>query len=85
MEELEKKLKEMKGFATPQEEQQYEPTNPPPPEIPASRPPTKEYTWRDPWLQLHLSQRMALSDINGRIGPWCCEGSMPQRRGMLGR
>jgi hypothetical protein len=28
MEELEKGLKELKGFATPQEEQQYQPTRP---------------------------------------------------------
>jgi hypothetical protein len=28
---------------------------------------------------------MALSDINGRRGPWSCEGSMPQYRGMPGR
>ena len=27
---------------------------------------------------------MALSVINGRRGPWSCEGSMPQYRGMLG-
>ena len=27
---------------------------PDPPELPGSKPPTKEYTWRDPWLQLHM-------------------------------
>ena len=27
---------------------------------------------------------MALSVINGRRGPWSCEGSMPQYRGMPG-
>jgi hypothetical protein len=27
---------------------------------------------------------MALLDINGRNGPWSCEGSMPQCRGMPG-
>ena len=26
-----------------------------------------------------------LSDISGRGGPWSCEGSMPQCRGMPGR
>jgi hypothetical protein len=26
----------------------------PPPELPGTKPPTKEYTWRDPWLQLHM-------------------------------
>jgi hypothetical protein len=29
IEELEKGLEELKGFATPQEEQQYQPTSPP--------------------------------------------------------
>jgi hypothetical protein len=24
------------------------------PELPRTKPPTKEYTWRDPWLQLHM-------------------------------
>jgi hypothetical protein len=33
------------------------------PEIPGTKLPTKEYTWRDPWLQPHILQRMALSDI----------------------
>jgi hypothetical protein len=28
--------------------------HPPPPELPGSKPPTKEYTWSDPWFQLHL-------------------------------
>jgi hypothetical protein len=23
-------------------------------ELPGAKPPTKEYTWRDPWLQLHM-------------------------------
>jgi hypothetical protein len=27
---------------------------PDPPELPETKPPTKEYTWRDPWLQLHM-------------------------------
>jgi len=55
---------------------------PAPPELPQTKPPTKEYTWRDPWLQLHMWQRLALS---GTGGPWSCEGLMPQRRGMLRR
>jgi hypothetical protein len=25
-----------------------------PPELPGTKPPTKEYTWRDPWLQPHI-------------------------------
>jgi hypothetical protein len=24
------------------------------PEVSGAKPPTKEYTWRDPWLQLHM-------------------------------
>uniref|UniRef100_A0A0V1KH67 Uncharacterized protein n=1 Tax=Trichinella nativa TaxID=6335 RepID=A0A0V1KH67_9BILA len=27
---------------------------PVPPELPGTKPPTKEYTWRDSWLQLHM-------------------------------
>jgi hypothetical protein len=64
MEELEKVPKELKGFAAPKEEQQYEP-----PEIPGTKPPTKEHTWRDPWLQPHIQQWMALLDIIERRGP----------------
>jgi hypothetical protein len=30
-------------------------TTPPPlAELPGTKPPTKKYTWRDPWLQLHM-------------------------------
>jgi len=25
-----------------------------PPELPGTKPPTNEYTWRDPWLQSHM-------------------------------
>jgi len=25
-----------------------------PPGLPRTKPPTNEYTWRDPWLQLHM-------------------------------
>ena len=46
MEELEKRPKELKGFAAPYEEQQYEPTRTP--ELPETKLSTKEYTWRDP-------------------------------------
>jgi hypothetical protein len=54
------------------------------PELPETKPPIKEYTWRDPWLQLHMQQRMALSAIKGWGGPWFCEGLMPQLREILG-
>jgi hypothetical protein len=45
MEELGEGLKELKGIATPLEEQ-HQPTRTP--EIPEKKPPTKEYTWRLP-------------------------------------
>jgi hypothetical protein len=54
MEELEKGLKKLKGFATHRKNNIYQPV---PPKLPGNKPPTKEYTWREPWLQL---QRMAL-------------------------
>jgi hypothetical protein len=44
MEELGEGLKELKGFATPQKEEQYQPTRPPPHELPGTKPPTQEYT-----------------------------------------
>jgi hypothetical protein len=46
-------LKELKGFETPQEEQ-YQTNQIPPPELPGIKPPTKEYTWWDPWPKLHI-------------------------------
>jgi hypothetical protein len=52
------------------------------PDLPRNEPPTKEYTWRDPRLQLHMQVHM--SGINGRRGPWSCEGSMPQWGGRSG-
>ena len=42
MQELEKELKELNI------------NQPDPPELPGTKPPTKEYTWRDPWLQTHM-------------------------------
>jgi hypothetical protein len=36
-------------------------------------------------LQQHMSQRMALWDINVRRDPWSCESSVPQFRGMSGQ
>jgi hypothetical protein len=43
MEELGERLKELKGFVTPQKEQQYQPTSLPEPS--GTKPLTKEYTW----------------------------------------
>jgi hypothetical protein len=38
------------------------------------------------WLQLHIQQRMALSDImHGKKDPRSCEGLMPQCRRMPGQ
>jgi hypothetical protein len=53
MEELEKGLKELKGFATHKNNNNINQPDSPPPEIPVTKPPTKEYKWRNPWLQLH--------------------------------
>jgi hypothetical protein len=39
VEELEKGLKELRGFAGPHHL-----------DVHGTKPPTKEYTWRDPWL-----------------------------------
>jgi hypothetical protein len=52
MKELKKVPKYLKGFAAPQEEQQYELTVPP--ELPGTQPPIKESTWWDSWLYLHM-------------------------------
>jgi hypothetical protein len=52
MEELEKGLKELKGFATHRRNNNINQTDPP--ELPGTEPPTKEYTWRDSRLQLHM-------------------------------
>jgi hypothetical protein len=57
----------------------------PAPELPVTKPPTKEYTRRDLWPQLHMWQRMALSGINGRTGPWSSEDLMSQCGGMPAR
>jgi hypothetical protein len=54
MEELEKGLKELMGFAIHRKNNNINQQNPPPPELPGTKPPTKEHTWRDPWLQLHM-------------------------------
>ena len=52
MEELEKGLKELKGFATHRKNNNI--NQPDPIEIPGTKPTTKEYTWRVPWLQPHM-------------------------------
>jgi hypothetical protein len=43
--ELEEGLKELKGFATHRKNNNF--NQPHPPELPGTKPPTKEYTWKD--------------------------------------
>jgi hypothetical protein len=57
MEELEKELKKLRGLQPHREYSninQPDPTPTPTPELPGNKPPTKVYTWRDPWLQLDI-------------------------------
>jgi hypothetical protein len=53
-------------------------------ELPGTKPPTKEHTWWDSWLQLYMQQRIAWLVINGRRGDLSYENSMPLCGGMLG-
>ena len=55
MEELEKKLKDLTGF-----QPNAWSTGHTPSKLLETGPPNKDYTWRDPWLQLHMWQRIAL-------------------------
>jgi hypothetical protein len=52
VEELEKASKELKGFVDHRKNNNMD--QPVPPELPGTKPPIKKYTWRDPWLQLHM-------------------------------
>jgi hypothetical protein len=52
IDELEKGLKELKGFATYKKKKTI--NQPDPPELPGTKPPTKVYTWKDPLLQPHM-------------------------------
>jgi hypothetical protein len=51
---------------------------PGPPELPRTRSSSKEYKWRDPWLQTYMYLKMALSGNNGNRGLCSCAGSMPK-------
>jgi hypothetical protein len=42
----------LKGFATHIKNNNI--NHPDPSELPRTKPPTKEYSWRDPWLQPHM-------------------------------
>jgi hypothetical protein len=68
MEKLEKGLKELRGFAISWREQQCQLARPP--DLLEIGPPIKEDSWRDPWLQPHMWQSLALMDISGRSSPW---------------
>ena len=39
------------------------------PEPPGTKPPTKDYTWKDLCLLLHMKQKSVLFGINGREDP----------------
>jgi hypothetical protein len=68
MEELREGLKELRGL---QPHRKNKNSNQP--ELPGPERSTKEYICRDPWLQLHMEQRIELSGIKGRVGPWFCK------------
>ena len=67
-EKLAKVLKELRGLQPHGGSNRI--SKPDPLEFPGTGPPTKVYTWRDPWLQQHMWQRMALFYISERSGPW---------------
>jgi hypothetical protein len=56
-----------------------------PSETPGIKLSTKEYGWRDPWLQLYMYNRMDFLGITARIDPWSCEGLMPHCCAMPGQ
>jgi hypothetical protein len=62
MKELEKGLKELKGFVTHRRDNNINQSEPP--ELPGTKPPTKKYIWRDPWLHCIRSRG------------WPCQTSM---------
>ena len=67
MEELEKGLKEPNMFAPHRKNNNiYQPDT----QISRELDHQPKNTWRNPWIQLHMLQRMTLLDISGRIdGP----------------
>jgi hypothetical protein len=52
MQELEKGLSELKGFATHRRNNDI--NQPDAPELPGTKPSTKQYTWRAPWLEPYM-------------------------------
>jgi hypothetical protein len=53
-ERVRERTEELKGFAIYRNNNNIKQSDPTPPELPGTKPPTKEYTWRDPWLQLRM-------------------------------
>ena len=78
MEELGEGLKELKEFATLQEEQ-YQPVRPSL-ELPRTKPPTKEYTRGGCTAPTAYVAVDCLILHKREERPWSCEGSMPQCR-----
>jgi hypothetical protein len=54
VEDLEKGHKMLKRFASYGDRGNNSMNQPVPPELPRTKPSTKKYTWRDPWLQPHV-------------------------------
>lgn len=54
------------------------------PQLQRTKLPTKKFTWSDPWLQLHMQQKMALSGINGKRDPFSYYSLRHQHRALLG-
>jgi hypothetical protein len=54
MKELEKGQKELKEKSLQRRKRKNNMNQPVPLKLPGNKSPTKEYTWRDPWLQLHM-------------------------------
>jgi hypothetical protein len=46
------------------------------PELPGTKPPTKEYTWRNSWLQLHFISSFIVSVYIWLAGPWSSRESI---------
>jgi hypothetical protein len=83
MEELEKRLKELRGFAALRMEQQCQPAKTP--KAPGVWTTNQRIHMEGPWLRPHMWQRMALLDISGRRGSWAGGCSMPQCREIQGK
>jgi hypothetical protein len=71
-------LEELKGMATPQEDQQCQLTWTPW-ELPETKPPTKGHTWAGPWPSAHMKQSPALSALSAKGFAWSCRLDAPRR------